>query len=193
MDIQNSPLLSASGTQGTPSLKSFSIAQPTGTSMEKEIALLHRQLNLTFMASWLSLRSIRFSRFPPSHLADSPRSTGLLTLGSFRNPHGSSFQLPWTPVDLQPCPRYERQQHGFSMWFSLHSDGHRLVSSLPNSFKWLPHFSGRPWTRDLSPALQLTHLQFQAAPTCSPSFPLFIIPPFLCPAEFCVDPDIPSQ
>ncbi|XP_070223111.1 chorionic somatomammotropin hormone 2 [Bos mutus] len=40
----------------------------------------------------------------PSHQADSPRSTGVLTLGSFHNPHGSSSQLPWTPVDLQPCP-----------------------------------------------------------------------------------------
>ena len=87
----------------------------------------------------------------PSHSADSPRATGVLTLGSFRNPHGSSSQLPWTPVDLQPCPRYERQQHGFSMWFSLHSDGHRLVSSLPNSFKWLPHSSGRPWRRGSLP------------------------------------------
>ena len=60
----------------------------------------------------------------PSHQADSPRSTGVLTLGSFHNPHGSSSQLPWTPVDLQPCPRYERLQHGLSMWFSLRSDCH---------------------------------------------------------------------
>ena len=50
-----------------------------------------------------------------SHQADSPRSTGVLTLGSFHNPHGSSSQLPWTPVDLQPCPRYERMQHGLSV------------------------------------------------------------------------------
>ena len=71
----------------------------------------------------------------PSHPADSPRSTGVLTLGSFHNPHGFSSQLLWTPVDLQPCPRYERQQYDLSMWFSLCSDGHRLVSSLPNSFK----------------------------------------------------------
>ena len=35
--------------------------------MEKEIALLHRQWNPTFMASWLSLRSTPCSRFPPSH------------------------------------------------------------------------------------------------------------------------------
>ena len=80
------------------------------------------------------------------HPADSPRSTGVLTLGSFCSPHGSSSQLPWTPVDLQPCPRYERQHHGLSMWFSLRSDGHRLVSSLPNSLKWLPHSSGWPGT-----------------------------------------------
>ena len=71
----------------------------------------------------------------PSRLADSPRSTGVLTLRSFRIPHGSSSQLPWTPVDSQPCPRYESLQPGLSVWFSLRSDGHRLVSSLPNSFK----------------------------------------------------------
>ena len=51
----------------------------------------------------------------PFHPADSPRSTGVLSLGSFHNPHGSSSQLPWTPVDLQPCPRYERMQHGLSV------------------------------------------------------------------------------
>ena len=82
----------------------------------------------------------------PSHQADSPRSIGVLTLGSFCNPHGSSSQLPWTPVDLQPCLRYERLQHGLSMWFSLCSDCHRLVSSLPNNFKCLPRPSGWPWT-----------------------------------------------
>ena len=81
-----------------------------------------------------------------SHLVDSPRSIGVLTLGSFYNPHGSSSQFPWTPVDLQPCPRYERLQHGLSMWFSLCSGCHRLVSSLPNCFKCLPHPSGWPWT-----------------------------------------------
>ena len=87
----------------------------------------------------------QISSIPP-HPADSPWSTGVLTLGSFSSPHGSSSELPWTPVDLQPCPRYERLQHGLSVWFSLHSDGHRLVSSLPNSFKWLPHSSGWPGT-----------------------------------------------
>ena len=83
----------------------------------------------------------------PSHLEDSSQSTGVLTLGSFCNPHSSSSQLLWTPVDLQPCPRYERLWHGLSMWFSLCSDCHRLVSSLPNSFKWLPRPSGLPWMR----------------------------------------------
>ena len=82
----------------------------------------------------------------PTHQADFPRSTGVLTLGSFCKPHGSRSQLPWTPVDLQPCPRYERLQHGLSMWFSLCSDCHRLVSSLPNCFKCLPRPSGWPWT-----------------------------------------------
>ena len=74
----------------------------------------------------------------PSHLADSPRATEVLTQGSFCDSHGSSSQLPWTPVGLHPCPRYEMQKHGLSIWLSLHSDGHRLVGLLPNSFKWLP-------------------------------------------------------
>ena len=82
----------------------------------------------------------------PSHLADSPRATEVFTQGSFCSPHGSSSQIPWTPVDLQPCPRYETKQPGLSVWFSVCLDGHRLVSSLPNSFKWLPYSSGRPWT-----------------------------------------------
>ena len=87
----------------------------------------------------------------PSHQADSWQSTGVLTLGSFHNPHGSSSQLPWTPVDLQPCPRYERLHHGLSMWFSLCSECPRLVSSLPNCFKCFPHPSGWPWMRGSLP------------------------------------------
>ncbi|XP_065768255.1 placental prolactin-related protein 3-like [Muntiacus reevesi] len=61
--------------------------------MEKEIALLHRQLNPTFMASWLSLRSIRCSRLPPSHPI---RLTA----------HGQQESLPWDhsaiPMALAP-------------------------------------------------------------------------------------------
>ena len=113
----------------------------------------------------------------PSHQADSPRSTGVLTLGSFHNPHGASSQLPWTPVDLQPCPRYERLQHGLSMWFSLCSDCHRLVSSLPNSFKCLPRPSGWPWTR-----VSLPRASAPSPPgaSCSPLLSSFFpLPP--CP------------
>ena len=116
----------------------------------------------------------------PSHQADSPRSIGVLSLGSFCNPHGSSSQLPWTPVDLQPCPRYERLQHGLSMWFSLRSDCPRLVSSLPNCFKCLPRPSGWPWMRGSLPELQLPHPWVQAgrlgllllSPSSCPFFPL---------------------
>ena len=117
----------------------------------------------------------------PSHPADSPWSTGVLTLGSFLNPHGSSSQLPWTPVDLQLCPRYERLQHGLSTWFSLRSDCHRLVSLLPNCFKCLPHPSGRPWMRGSFPCASApsppgagwSHLlsSFFPLPPC-PFFPL---------------------
>ena len=117
----------------------------------------------------------------PSPQADSPRSIGVLTLGSFCNPHGSSSQLPWTPVDLRPCPRYETLQHGLSMWFSLRSDCHSLVSSLPNSFQCLPHPSGWPLTwgslpcvsAPSSPGAGRSHLlsSFFPLPPC-PFFPL---------------------
>ena len=125
------------------------------------------------------------------HPADSPRSTGVLTLGSFCSPHGSSSDLPWTPVDLQPCPRYESLQHGLSVWFSLCSVGHRLVNSLPNSFKWLPHSSGRPWRRGSLPCTSAlsapgagwSHLlsSFFPLPSC-PFFPLSC--QVLCGSEY---------
>ena len=107
----------------------------------------------------------------PSHPADSPQSTGVLTLGSFCNPHGLSSQLPWTPVDLQPCPRYEMEQHGLSIWLSLHSDGHRLVGSLPNSFRWLP-FQWTAMEAGISP------LRFSSlSPRCSlVPLALFLLP-----------------
>ena len=91
----------------------------------------------------------------PSHLADFPRATGVLTLGSFRNPHGSSSQLPWTPVDLQPCPRYESQQNGLSIWFSLCSDSHRLISSHPAASNDSPIQVDGRGCGDRSPELQL--------------------------------------
>ena len=92
VDIQNSPLLSASGTQGPPSVKSFSIAQPTGTSMEKEIALLHRLWNPTFMASWLFLRRIPCIRFPPSH------PTWLTPFGPQESSSWDHYAIPMAPA-----------------------------------------------------------------------------------------------
>ena len=97
-------------------------------------------------------------------------------------------------MDLQPCPRYERLQHSLSMWFSLCSDCHRLVSSLPNCFKCLPHPSGWPWTRGSLPTSSApsppgagwSHL------LCS-FFPLLLFLLSLCPTKFCMDLDIPSQ
>ena len=129
------------------------------------------------MSSWFSLRSSPCSRFPLSHpILLSPNGQQ-----SFCNAHGSSSQLPWTPVDLQPCPRYERLQHGLSMRFSLCSDCDRLVSSLSNSFKCLPHPSGWPWTRESLPCASApsppgagwSHLlcSFFSLPPC-PFFPL---------------------
>ena len=104
----------------------------------------------------------------PSNHADSPWSIGVLTVGSFRNPHGSSSQLPRIPVDLQTSPRYERLQHGLSTWFSLRSDCHRLVSSLPNDFICLPCPQWMAMDMDLSPELQLLLPGVQAGSACSP-------------------------
>ena len=136
--------------------------------------------------AFLKKHSIQQISSIPSHQADSPQSTGVFTLGSFHNLHGSSSQLPWTPVDLQPCPRYERLQHGLPMWFSIRSDCHRLDSSILNCFKCVPHPSGQPWTQGSLPCA--------SGPTCSPpSFPFLLVPSFLCPTEFCMDLNIPSQ
>ena len=112
----------------------------------------------------------------PSHQADSPQSTGVFTLGSFHNLHGSSSQLPWTPVDLQLCPRYERLQHGLPMWFSIRSDCHRLDSSILNCFKCVPHPSGWPWMRGSLPELQLPHPWVQAG-----RLGLLLLSPSSCP------------
>nr|XP_020726553.1 placental prolactin-related protein 3-like [Odocoileus virginianus texanus] len=67
--------------------------------MEKEIALLHRELNPTFMASWLSLRSIRCSRFPPSHPI---RLT----------PQGQQESSPWdhSAIPMAPAPSFRGHQ-----------------------------------------------------------------------------------
>ena len=130
----------------------------------------------------------------PSHQADSPWSTEVLTMGSFHNPHGSSSQLQWTPVDFQPCPRYERLQHGLSTWFSLHSDCHRLVSSLPNHFKCIPGHCGRPWMRGSLPCASASSPPGAVWSPCSPPpFPFLLVCSFLYPTKFCMDPDIPSQ
>ena len=146
------------------------------------------------LMAFLKKHSMQHISSTPSHPADSPWSTGVLTLGSFHSPHGSSSQLPWTPVDLQPYPRYERLQHGLSMWFSLRSDCHRLVSSLPNCFKCLPRPSGWAWTRGSLPCASApsppgsgwSHLlsSFFPLPPC-PFFPLSY--------QVLHGPDIPSQ
>ena len=67
--------------------------------MEKETALIHRQLNPTFMASWLSLRSIQCSACPPSHPI---RLT----------PHGQQASSPWdhSTVPMAPAPSFRGHQ-----------------------------------------------------------------------------------
>nr|XP_020769586.1 placental prolactin-related protein 3-like [Odocoileus virginianus texanus] len=63
--------------------------------MHKEIG----QLNPTFMASWFSLRSIRCSRFPPSH-----------PIWLF--PHGQQESSPWdhSAVPMAPAPSFRGHQ-----------------------------------------------------------------------------------
>ena len=126
----------------------------------------------------------------PSHQADSPRSTGVLTLGSFHNPHGSSSQLPWTPVDLQPCPRYERLQHGLSMWFSLYSDCHRSPASPSDSLRCFPSIpTNYIRCRNLSPPPAPQHLSTGLVLL---AFLLFL-PSFSHPTQLCIDSYNPFQ
>ena len=146
------------------------------------------------LVAFLKKHSMQQISSIPPHPGDSPRSTVVVFSGSFRSPHGPSSQLPWTPVDSQPCPRYESLQPGLSVWFSLRSDGHRLVGSLPNSFKWLLIPVDGHGRGELSPALQLPQPQVQAGPTCSPTpFLFLLVPSFFCLTKFCMNPDIPPQ
>ena len=189
-------MLSASGTQGPPSLKSFSIAQPTGTSMQNEIAVLHRQLNPTFMVSWLSLRSIRCSRFPPSH-----------PIRLF--PHGQQESSPWdhSAIPMAPAPSFRGHQWTYNPVRGMKGSimaclcGSHSVQTVTGYLVYSPTASNDfPIPLDshglgeLSPALQLPQPQVQAGPRCSPpSFPFLLVPSFVCPTKFCVDPNIPSQ
>ena len=76
-----------------------------------------------------------------------------------RSPHpGIIPQSPWlqlpASVDtsgLTTLSEVWKLQHGLSMWFSLCSDCHRLVSSLSNCFKCVPHPSGWPWMQGSLP------------------------------------------
>ena len=150
--------------------------------MKKEIALLHRQLNPTFMASWLSLRSIPCSRFSLSCLI---RLT----------PHGQQESSPWdhSSIPMAPAPSFHghqwtynpvRDMKGCSMACLCGSHSVQtvtLVSSLSNSFKCLPRPSGWPWTRGYLPCASApsppgagwSHLlsSFFPLPPC-PFFPL---------------------
>ena len=163
--------------------------------MQKEIALLHRQWNPIFMASWVSIRSIPCSRFPPPH---SIRLT----------PHGQQESSPWdhSTIPMAPAPSFHGHQWTYNpvrgmkgcsmacLWFSLRSDCHRLVSSLPNCFNCLPRPSGRPWTwgslpcasAPSPPGAGMSHL-------LSSFFPLPPCPFSPFPTKFCMDPDVPSQ
>ena len=130
------------------------------------------------MASWLSLRSIPCSRFPPSH------PIRLI-------PHGQQESSPWdhSAIPMAPAPSFRGHQWTYNpvqgmnscsmacLWFSLCSDCHRLVSSLPNCFKCLPRPSGWPCTW-----VSLPRTSAPSAPgaKCSPLLSSFFpLPP--CP------------
>ena len=164
--------------------------------MEKDIALLHRQLNPTFMASWLSLRSIPCSTFPPPHPI---RLT----------PHGQQESSSWdhSAIPMAPAPSFRGHQWTYnpvqgmkrcSMACLCGSHSVQTVTDLlahsPTASNASPVPVDSHGCGDLSPVLQPLHPQVQAVPTCSPpSFPFLFVPSFLCPTEFCMDPDIPSQ
>ena len=76
-------------------------------------------------------------------------------------PHGQQESSPWdhSAIPMAPAPSFHGHQWTYNpvqgmnscsmacLWFSLCSDCHRLVSSLPNCFKCLPRPSGLPWMR----------------------------------------------
>ena len=164
--------------------------------MEKEIALLHRQLNPTFMASRVSLRSIQCSRFTPSHPIQ-------LT------PQGQQDSSPWdhSAVPMAPALSFRGHQWTHSPVRGMKSCSLACLCgshSVQTVTGWLAHSQQLQMTppipvdaygrKDLSPALQLPQPQVQAGPTCFPPyFPFLLVPSFLSPTEFCVDQDIPPQ
>ena len=115
----------------------------------------------------------------PSPLVIFPQSTAVLALGLLSNPYSpapSHCAFQGTRI-LSRVGRAAAK----IVWFSFLSDCHRLVSSLPNCFKCLPHPSGWPWTRGSLPCASApsppgagwSHLlsSFFPLPPC-PFFPL---------------------
>ena len=89
-------------------------------------------------------------------------------------------------VDLCPCPWYVGPWHGLSVWFSLHSDCHRLAALPSESLKC---FLSVPTDCPLgiSPLLQLSYRRGAGSVhPLSSSFSLtsFILPRFVCICVF---------
>ena len=147
------------------------------------------------MASWLSLRSISWSRFPPSHPI---RLT----------PRGQQRSSPWdhSTIPMAPAPSFHGHQ-----WTSNPVQGMKAAAWLvyvvltpfrlsqiseftPQPLQMHPGHCGRPWMRGSLPCASASSPPGAVWSPCSPPpFPFLLVCSFLYPTEFCMDPDIPSQ
>ena len=131
------------------------------------------------------LQGVLLPAFPSGHLpAVNSRPCAAIALQSLR----SSSQPLCFLVDLHPCPGYIGPQHRLSVWFSFHSDRHRLAPVLSDSLKCFPSVPTDCPNVGLLPLLQLPHLP---SADLILLFPLLIFPSFLHPTKFCVDLHIP--
>ena len=145
----------------------------------------------TLLPHPLSSKGIPHNAFPPSHLLrPSPHSQKQSWL-----PPGIALpSLPpapshcahwWTCI---PVLRYVGPWHGWSVWFSLHSECHRAAASLSDSQKCFPSVpTDCPGCRGISPASA-------SQPSAAGLVPLsLLLSSFLHPTDLCVDPHISFQ
>ena len=140
------------------------------------------------MATWLDSKGIPYSSLLPP-----------IPSGCF--PKVNSSPCPGIAVTLQLpaalrsgglCPSlgYVGPWHRLSVWFSLHSEGHRSAPSLSNSLRCFPFVPTDCPDRGISPLLPLSYLLGTGSIVLTL---LLFFPSLLCPAQFCVDLYIPFQ
>ena len=141
------------------------------------------------MASWLSSKDI------PCHvllllisLDHLPVVNSSACPGTAHQSLFSICQSPCILVDLHPHPGYVGPWHGWSVWFSLHSECHRAAASLSDSQKCFPSVpTDCPGCRGISPASA-------SQPSAAGLVPLsLLLSSFLHPTDLCVDPHISFQ